>query len=173
MSITIIIAFIIFFCLRLFTLSISIKNEKRLKQGGAQEYGRTNSLVLAGLHVLFYLGALGEGISKHVQFDRVTLIGLIIYLLATAVLFYVIQQLSPIWTVKLIIAPGHQLNQSPLFRYVRHPNYFLNIIPELIGLALIMKAYWVLTLLFPIYLISLGVRIVQEERLMRATFPEY
>src|SRR5437870_13907816 len=35
---------------------------------------------------------------------------------------------------KLLIASDHTLNQSGLFRWVRHPNYFLNILPELVGL---------------------------------------
>jgi isoprenylcysteine carboxyl methyltransferase (ICMT) family protein YpbQ len=37
--------------------------------------------------------------------------------------------LHRLWTVKLLIASDHVLNQSALFRWVRHPNYFLNIRP--------------------------------------------
>ena len=173
MSILIALLFLLFFCVRLLTLAISIKNEKRLKEAGAREYGRLNSRILAVLHVLFYLGALAEGYVHGVRPDLITGLGLALYIPAMAVLFYVIHELRPLWTVKLILAEGHTLNQSRLFKYIRHPNYFLNIIPELIGLALVMKASTVFMLVFPLYLISLGVRIFQEEKLMRARFADY
>ena len=173
MSTIIIILFIAFFCVRLLTLAVSIKNEKRLKQAGAREYGQLNSRILAVLHVLFYLGALAEGYWRDVQFDAISSLGVAIYIPAMAALFYVIYQLRPLWTVKLILAPDHVLNKSWLFKYIRHPNYFLNIIPELVGLALMMKSWTVFLLVFPLYLISLGVRIFQEEKLMRAEFSDY
>ena len=173
MSTAIVIAFIIFFGLRLWTLAISIKNEKRLKQAGGQEHGQLNSLMLAILHIVFYVSAFVEGYINQVQFDWITILGLLIYGLSMAALFHVIQQLSSLWTVKLIIAKEHRLHKGFLFKYVRHPNYFLNIIPELIGLVLVMKSYLVLAILFPIYLVPLTVRIIQEERLMRATFSDY
>ena len=173
MSIPIAILFLVFFCVRLLTLAISIKNEKRLKQAGAQEYGQLNSLVLAILHVLFYLGAAAEGYFRGVRFDSTTLLGLVIYSAAMAALFYVIHALRPLWTVKIILAREHTLNTDWLFKYVRHPNYFLNILPELIGLALVMKSRTVFLLVFPLYVISLGVRIFQEEKIMRRTFSDY
>lgn len=173
MSIAIGILFLLFFCLRLLTLAISIANEKRLKQAGAREYGRLNSRILAVLHVLFYLGALAEGYLRGAGFDSITGLGLALYIPAMSVLFYVIHALGPLWTVKLILAENHALNQSPLFKRIRHPNYFLNIIPELIGLALVMKAPVVFAVIFPLYLISLGVRILREEQLMRARFADY
>ena len=173
MSIAIALLFLIFFCVRLLTLAISINNEKRLKQAGAREYGALNSRVLAILHVLFYLGAFAEGYLDRVRFDALSGFGVAIYVAAMAVLFYVIHALRPLWTVKLIVAQDHVLNTSPLFKYTRHPNYFLNILPELVGLALLMKSFTVLVLVFPLYLISLGVRIFQEEKIMRQTFADY
>ena len=173
MSTSIVIVFIVFCCVRLFSLFISLKNEKRLKQAGAQEYGKLNSIILAILHVLFYFCAFAEGYANRVQFDQVTIIGIITYVLSIVALFYVIQKLSQIWTVKLIIAKDHPLNKGFIFRYIRHPNYFLNIIPELIGLALVVKSYIVLLILFPVYLVSLAIRIIQEEKLMRSKFSYY
>ena len=76
MSILIALLFLLFFCVRLLTLAISIKNEKRLKEAGAREYGRLNSRILAVLHVLFYLGALAEGYVRGVRPDLITGLGL-------------------------------------------------------------------------------------------------
>lgn len=49
----------------------------------------------------------------------------------------------------------------------------LNVIPELLGLALLMKAWLTLAVLLPLYLAALGVRIRQEERAMRDACPGY
>ena len=166
MSSFIIIFFVIAVIIRLSSLAISIRNENKLKQEGGKEYGKLNSSVLAILHTLFYFSAFFEGWYNKVQWDKFVTFGLIVYLFSIGVLFYVISQLSNFWTVKLIIAKKHPRNTSFLFKYVRHPNYYLNIIPELIGLGLIMKAEFVLIYFFPVYLVSLAVRIIQEERTM-------
>jgi hypothetical protein len=78
-----------------------------------------------------------------------------------------------VWTVKLYLAPGHALNRHRLFRRVRHPNYFLNVLPELIGLALAFHAVATTVTVLPLYLVSLGIRIAQEEQVMRRRFPDY
>lgn len=88
-------------------------------------------------------------------------------LFAYGILFYVIYKLRDIWTVKLYIAPQQRLERSFLFRTVRHPNYFLNIMPELIGVALLCHAWITLIIGYPLYLCLLFIRIRQEEEAMR------
>ena len=80
------------------------------------------------------------------------------------------KQLVEIWTVKIYILPEHQINRSWLFKTFRHPNYFLNIIPELIGIALLCQAWYVLLIGLPIYLLVLFKRIRQEEQAMATLF---
>ncbi len=64
-----------------------------------------------------------------------------LYAASMVALFWVIRELGPLWTVKIMIAPDHTLVTSPLFRTLRHPNYFLNIVPELIGFSLALQAF--------------------------------
>ncbi len=52
-------------------------------------------------------------------------------------LFMVIKSLGGIWTLKLFILPNHPIIKSGLYKITKHPNYFLNIIPELIGVLLL------------------------------------
>jgi isoprenylcysteine carboxyl methyltransferase (ICMT) family protein YpbQ len=164
---SIIILFSVFFVLRIGTLLFSIKNEKRLKIEGAVEYGKLNSLFMAILHVLFYFGSLAEALIRNVPFDNISIIGIALFVFSYLVLLYVIYQLREIWTVKLFIAKNHPVNTSFLFKYVRHPNYFLNIIPELIGIGLLCKAWHVMIMVLPFYAVTMIVRIIQEERVMR------
>lgn len=164
--------FCLFFIIRLFSLKISIKNEKNLIAKGAIQYGKTNSTLLSIVHVLFYFSALFEANYYCYVFDSTSLIGAVIVVLSLVALFWVIRELGEIWTVKLYILPHHQLNTSPIFKHIRHPNYFLNIIPELIGIILLCHAWHTLYFVFPIYLIILGVRIYQEEKVMKPLFEQ-
>lgn len=162
----IIITFISFFVLRLMSLSYSIKNEKRILKQGAVQYGKFNSLLLTLIHVAYYFSALYEAYTCKVTFNNISIWGVALMAFAYVMLFYVIYKLKDIWTVKLYIIPNQRIEKSFLFRTVRHPNYILNIIPELIGVALLCNAWMTISIGLPIYLILLGIRIKQEEKAM-------
>ena len=171
-------AMIAFICaalvLRFATLAVSIRNERRMKASGAKEYGAANTLILALLHVLFYISAIVEwSLGPKGAFSSLQYAGLALYLFGALMLILVIRNLERFWTVKIIIAPDHQLVTRGLFKWVRHPNYFLNILPELIGFALALGASRTLVFGLPIYLVSLILRIRQEENTMREAFQNY
>lgn len=153
--------------IRLISLFISIRNEKRLKAEGAVEYGKVNSIILTLFHILFYGLSLWEAIHNHRTVNEFTVMGIVLFLFSMTMLFLVIKELGDIWTIKLIIVKDHPVNKSVLFRYIRHPNYFLNVLPELIAIALICQAWHVLMIGLPLYLIPLGIRIYQEEKVMK------
>lgn len=163
----VIIIFVSFFVLRLFSLYFSIRNEKRLLRCGAIQYGKFNSLLITLAHIAYYFSALYEAYATGIEFEKVSGIGLAIMTFAYLMLFYVVYKLRDIWTVKLYIVPNQRIERSFLFRTVRHPNYFLNIIPELIGVGLLCHAWFTLSIGLPIYLCLLAVRIRQEERAMK------
>ena len=73
-------------------------------------------------------------------FNLLNGIGLIILIVAYIMLFIVIKTLGRIWTLKLFILPNHPIIKSGLYKVTKHPNYFLNIIPELIGVLLLTHA---------------------------------
>ncbi|WP_454818252.1 isoprenylcysteine carboxyl methyltransferase family protein [Labrys neptuniae] len=159
------------FAWRLLTLVISARHEKALKRDGAQEYGAKNSILLTVFHVVYYVCAVVESAAGvHQPNALVSAGGIAIYIASTFVLVSVIRSLGGLWTIKIIISPQHRRVQSGLFSFVRHPNYFLNILPELIGFALALNAYWTLVIGIPLYFIPLVTRIRQEEAAMRDTF---
>jgi isoprenylcysteine carboxyl methyltransferase (ICMT) family protein YpbQ len=170
---TVIYIFFAALIVRLFSLYISVKNEKQLKANGGIEYGKINSMILTLAHVTFYIAVLTEALLKNPVFNTTSGIGLLIFVFSMVALFAVINALGPIWTVKLIISSEHVLVKSFLFKTFRHPNYFLNVIPELIGIALLCQSFTTLSIGLPIYLIPPVIRIVQEERIMKTHFAEY
>lgn len=163
----IIIVFVAFFALRLVSLSYSIRNEKIIQKRGGIQHGKTNSLMLTLAHLAFYFSALYEAYASGTELDGISMIGIGVMLFAYAMLFYVIYKLRDIWTVKLYIVPNQRIETSFLFRTVRHPNYFLNVLPELVGLALLCHAWYTLAIGLPLYLIPLAIRIRQEEKAMK------
>lgn len=155
------------FFLRLYFLSISIKNEKRILAEGGKEFGVANTKLLTICHILFYAACLTEAILTRAGIDALSAIGLILLLFSMAMLYWVIQLLGPIWTVKLMLVKNHRFVDHWLFQTVKHPNYFLNILPELMGLALLCHARISFCLLFPLYAFTLFRRIREENRLLQ------
>jgi isoprenylcysteine carboxyl methyltransferase (ICMT) family protein YpbQ len=157
---------------RLATLVVSIRNQRRLQARGAVEIGALNSSIMAALHTAFYLAAIAEGAIRGPALDVISLIGIVLYLFGAVMLIVVMRELGPLWTVRVFIAPDHVLNTRWLFRVVRHPNYYLAILPELVGLALAFHAGLTLAIGLPLYLVSMVVRIRQEEAAMQAKFAQ-
>ncbi len=89
--------------LRVGSVAVSMRHEKALKAHGAREYGRSNSHLLAAAHVLFYGGALVEGLWRSTQLTRWTTVGIVLYVLSIIALLLVWRELKGLWTVKLLI----------------------------------------------------------------------
>ena len=173
MSPSIVVFAVYAFVLRGVSLAISLRNERRLRREGAVEYGRSGTAFLTGVGVAYAVSVLVEGVLRRVQFEAITVWGITIHAFSMVALFYVIYELREIWTVRVLIARDHRLVDTWLFRTVRHPNYYLNLIPEYVGLTLVFQAWISAVLLFPLLLLAVGIRIVQEERAMRDAFPGY
>lgn len=170
MSPILIVIFLAAAAARIASVVVSKRHERQLRKQGAVEYGALNSALLALAHTVFYFAGLGEGWIRQAQFDAVSMTGLAIFVAAMLMLVWIVRLLGDIWTVKIMIAPNHPISRHMLFRVIRHPNYFLNILPELIGYALIFHAYLTLAIGLPVYLVILAIRIVQEEKAMRDLF---
>jgi isoprenylcysteine carboxyl methyltransferase (ICMT) family protein YpbQ len=165
--------FVTALCFRLITLAVSLRHERQLKANGAVEYGKANSTALTLLHVAFYLSAFLEALRHPQAPDWRTWFGLTLYLIGSLFLVLVIRLLGRLWTLRLLIAKDHVLIRHPLFLWFKHPNYFLAVLPELIGLAFALHAWRTLLFGLPVYLVSLSVRIRQEHAAMNQAFPAY
>lgn len=154
------------FVIRLAFLKISKRNEKDILENGGEEYGVKNSKRITILHIIFYFGSLVEAIITKAEFDKISLIGLFLLTFSMFMLYIVVHLLDGIWTVKLMIAKNHKFNNHWLFEKVKHPNYFLNIVPELIGIGLICHSKITSIIVLPLYAIVLYIRIKEENTLI-------
>ena len=166
-------SFAVIVVLRLTSVWVSKKHEKALRANNAVEHGAKNTKALALIHTLFYFASFFEGYYSSVQLSSISLIGFGVYVFSMLMLVYVIYSLKSMWTVKLFISPKQMIVKNLVFKHIKHPNYFLNIIPELIGVALIFQSLYSFVIIFPIYVFSLGLRIKQENAIMKQTFSDY
>ncbi|MCE7031011.1 isoprenylcysteine carboxylmethyltransferase family protein [Jiella avicenniae] len=158
---------------RLGSVVVSRRHEAALRADGAREVGAGVSRLMAAAHAAFMLAGAVEASLVRPVADWVSVAGLLLYLVGIAMLVVVVRLLGRFWTVKVMIARDHALVTHPLFRAVRHPNYFLNILPELVGYALVLHAWWTLVVGLPLYLVAMVLRIRQEEAAMAERFAGY
>lgn len=158
---------------RLASVVVSKRHEAALRAEGAREIGAGVSRLMAGAHGAFMLAGALEAYLVRPEPDAVSVAGLVLYLFGIAMLVVVMRLLGRFWTVKVMIAREHVLVTHPLFRTIRHPNYFLNILPELVGYALVLHAWWTLLVGLPLYLVVMVLRIRQEEAAMAERFAGY
>ena len=151
------------FLVRLIFLKRSMENEKRILSKGGKEFGVENTKRLTMAHIVFYLSCFVEAMVHKTNFDGISMVGLVLLIFS----MLVIHLLGDIWTVKLMLVNNHKYVDHPLFRIVKHPNYFLNILPELVGLALVSHAYVTFIFIFPVYAVILYQRIAEEEKLLQ------
>ena len=155
------------FLVRLIFLKRSMENEKRILSKGGKEFGVENTKRLTMAHIVFYLSCFVEAMVHKTNFDGISMVGLVLLIFSMLMLMLVIHLLGDIWTVKLMLVNNHKYVDYPLFRIVKHPNYFLNILPELVGLALVSHAYVTFIFIFPVYAVILYQRIAEEEKLLQ------
>lgn len=153
------------FLARLASGKRSSENERALRARGAVEHGRRTTAAIILLHLAIYLGALVEALVRWPSFGWLTVAGAALLALAFLVLRQVQKELGALWTGKLLIAPVHPVTRSWLFRTFRHPNYLLNVAPELVGIILVTQA-WITALLLIPYAACLVLRVRQEEAAM-------
>ncbi|WP_068268910.1 isoprenylcysteine carboxyl methyltransferase family protein [Caviibacter abscessus] len=158
---------VLVFIIRLYFLKISIKNEKKILEDSGIEYGKENTKRITILHILFYLFCFIESLVKKRPFDGISIVGLLLIIFALFMLYTVTRLLKDIWTVKLMILKDHKYVNHWLFRNVKHPNYYLNVFPELIGIALLCHAIYTAVIIFPLYIVVMYIRIKEEEKLIK------
>ncbi|HEN6497899.1 TPA: isoprenylcysteine carboxyl methyltransferase family protein [Streptococcus agalactiae] len=155
------------FIIRLAYLKLSIANEKALRKNGAKEYGVGVSKAITVLHIIIYFSSVTEAILTKASFNFVSVIGLSLMIFSVFMLHTVTRLLGRIWTVKLMVDKNHQFVDHWLFRVVKHPNYFLNIAPELLGVTLLCHAKYTALFVLPIYAFVIYLRIREENLLLK------
>jgi methyltransferase len=148
---------------RLLELRLSRRHERSLRARGAVERGRGHYPLMVGMHVLWLVSTLVEGILRGPDLPAYWPVPLALFLLAQLLRYWVIFTLGEYWNTRVLVVPGTILVRRGPYRYLRHPNYVV-VSVEVATFPLIFGA-WVTALVFSVLnAVLLYVRIKTENR---------
>ena len=130
---------------------------------GAVERGAGHYPVMVGIHALWLVSTLVEGLLRGPEIPWWWPVPLAAFLLVQPLRYWAILSLGESWNVRVLVVPGRRLVRSGPYRYFTHPNYVV-VAVEVLALPLIFGA-WVTALVFSVLNVAfLFVRIREEER---------
>jgi methyltransferase len=148
---------------RLLELRLSRRHERILRARGAVERGGGHYPLMVGLHVMWLLSTLVEGILRGPGLPAYWPIPLALFLLVQPLRYWAIFSLGEYWNTRVLVVSGTRLVRRGPYRYLRHPNYVV-VFVEIATFPLIFGA-WVTALIFSILNAALlYVRIREENR---------
>ena len=145
-------------------LLVAERHRRRLLARGAVEAGAGHYPWMVALHATWLVAApaevwlLGRPFLPALAFPMLAL-----FLLATALRWWVIAILGDRWTTRILVPPGEPLVTGGPYRFFRHPNY-LAVVVELAALPLVHTAWLTALLASAANAALLAVRITVEER---------
>ena len=151
---------------RLLELGLSRRHERILLARGAVEWGREHYPLMVGLHVLWLLSTLVEGLLRGPSIPAWWPIPLVLFLFAQLLRYWAILSLGEHWNTRVLVVPGVRLVRRGPYRYFPHPNYVV-VVVEIATFPLVFGA-WVTALVFTaLNAALLFVRIRTENRALK------
>ena len=151
---------------RLLELLLARRNERRALARGAVEWGRGHYPLIVGLHSLWLVSTLVEGLLRGPELPALWPVPLALFLLVQPLRYWAILSLGESWNTKILVVPGAKSVTSGPYRYLSHPNYVV-VVVEIFAFPLLFGA-WLTALVFTILnAVVLRVRIGEENRALR------
>jgi methyltransferase len=149
---------------RLVELLLSRRHERLLRARGAIERGAGHYPLIVGLHVLWLLSTLVEGLLRGPDPPVYWPVPLALFLLVQPLRYWAIFSLGEYWNTRILVVPGTKLVRRGPYRHLRHPNYVV-VAAEIFTFPLIFGA-WITAVVFSI--INAGVLYMRIRRGNRA-----
>lgn len=149
--------------LRLVELLVAKRNEKWLRENGAVEYGQKHYPVIVLLHVGFFVSLIIEYLSKSPQTPVDILLFIFIALIVLKI--QIISSLGKYWNTKIFHISGVPLVRKGMYKYFKHPNYFI-VICEIAIIPLIFHLYVTAIVFSLLNAAMLSVRIREENKIL-------
>ncbi|WP_028402753.1 isoprenylcysteine carboxyl methyltransferase family protein [Ectobacillus panaciterrae] len=152
---------------RIVELVIAKRNETRMKEKGAIEFGEGHYKYIVLLHISFLLSAAGEVLFFHKNISPLWPILLLAFTGTQLLRVWAISSLGPYWNTKIIVLPEAEIIKKGPYRFIRHPNYTV-VILEILLIPLLFQAYFTAMLFSVLNIFVLHIRIQEEERVLAA-----
>lgn len=154
---------------RLTELWIARKNEERMKQKGALEFGAGHYPWMVLLHTGFFLSLILEVLILDREPAVFSPVLLACFLLAQMIRIWALLSLGPYWNTKILVMPGASVVRKGPYRFMKHPNYLVVAI-EIFIIPLMFNA-WLTALIFSLlngWMMSIRIPL-EEKALTEAT----
>ena len=125
---------------RLGELAWSKRNEQRLRERGAVEYGQSHYPAMVALHVGWLASTLVEARRPSAVPPRVRALALGAFVVAQPLRYWAIASLGDRWSTRVLVPPGEAPVTTGPYRYLDHPNY-VAVIVELAAIPLALGAW--------------------------------
>ncbi|RDI43048.1 isoprenylcysteine carboxyl methyltransferase family protein [Falsibacillus pallidus] len=159
--------FLVFFIFlifqRLTELLLAKKNERRMKELGALEFGKLHYYFMTGMHSLFFAALFAEVMISRRGMNSLWVLLFTGFLLAQAARVWVISSLGQFWNTKIIILPEAKLTTKGPYKFIKHPNYLI-VTLELLIIPFMFNAYLTMIIFAILNAVILSIRIPLEER---------
>jgi methyltransferase len=147
---------------RIAELVIAKRNERWLKSQGGYEVGAEHYKYMVLLHTTWFIAMIAEHYLRSTALSPIWHVWLLVILLAQIGRYMVIMTLGKFWNTRIIVVPNAPLIKSGLYRFVKHPNYW--IVGTEIAVFPLMFELYITSLIYTILnAVMLTVRIRVEE----------
>lgn len=148
---------------RIAELFISKRNEIWLKSQGGYEVGAEHYKYMVLLHITWFLAMIAEHYIRQTALSPMWQIWLGVIAIAQVGRYSVITTLGKFWNTRIIVVPNAPLVKSGLYRFIKHPNYWI-VGTEIAVVPLVFELY-ITSLIYTILnAMMLFVRIRVEEK---------
>ena len=144
---------------RLIELVISYKNTKELLKFGAVEYYSFHYKLI----VLFHSFFITYFFVKSLLVEKINFDLLILFFLIQILRYKILFDLGKSWTTRIIVMKNKPLVKNGLYKYFKHPNYFVVFI-EVLLICMIFFDYKALLYFSIINLLLIFIRIYYEDK---------
>jgi methyltransferase len=142
------------------------RNERAKKARGGLEPPDDVYTIMRIVYPAAFLAMLAESTVRGRGPAAIVVTGLAIFTASKIIKWSAILALGRFWTFRVIVVHGDRLVASGPYRFLRHPNY-VGVIGELIGAALMTRAYVTGPIAVFVFAVLLHSRIAVEERALR------
>ncbi len=140
---------------RIAELFISKRNEMWLKSQGGYEVGAEHYKYMVLLHFTWFVAMVAEHYIRNTSLSPMWPVWLSVMLVAQLGRYSVIATLGKFWNTRVIVVPNVPLVKKGLYRFVKHPNYWI------VGTEIA-----VVPLLFELYITSLIYTVLNARMLL-------
>ena len=151
---------------RLLELVLARRNERKARARGAVERGQGHYPLIVGLHSLWIVSTLVEGLVRGSEPPSLWPLALALFLIVQPLRYWAIFSLGPYWNTKILVVPGARPVGRGPYRYVSHPNYVV-VVVEILAFPLIFGAWWTALVFTVLNAAVLYIRIREENRALR------